>query len=30
VPKIGSDLLALVGPCMHRDEIINRAAPFLH
>jgi hypothetical protein len=30
VPKIGGDLLALVEPGMHGDEIIDRAAPFLH
>lgn len=30
VPKVGRDLLALVEPCMHRDEIIDCAAPFFH
>ena len=30
VPKVGRDLLALVEPGMHRDEVIDRAAPFLH
>lgn len=30
VPKIDGDLLALVEPFMHRDEIIDRATPFLH
>ena len=30
VPKICSDLLALVEPGMHRHEIVDRAAPFLH
>ena len=30
VPEVGRDLLALVEPGMHRDEIVDRAAPFLH
>ena len=30
VPKVGRDLLALVEPGMHRHEIVDRAAPFLH
>jgi hypothetical protein len=30
VPEVGRDLLALVEPRMHCDEIVDRAAPFLH
>ena len=30
VPEVRCDLLALVEPGMHRHEIVDGAAPFLH